>query len=230
MLQAVRGDPRAFSKLTAHSFLEKGVKNKQISKRKKAGSLLAACGGVCNGPGRGKESVRGGIWAGSPCTSPSQPCTCSASLRVSMETPVRSRGTQRGILSTGSPGEGASTPATAAPHKPSPRKAAARNAQRALGTARAGTRGAVSPQNPPAGAGSLTSTTLRHVPGTKHGGLAPHQPRAPRRWQTLSQGADQRRLQGTKPGATRSKSAPARGHGEGKDPVALPAARCTCTA
>ena len=35
-LQAVRGDPQAFSELTAHSFLEKGVKNKQISERKEA--------------------------------------------------------------------------------------------------------------------------------------------------------------------------------------------------
>lgn len=59
MLQAVKGDPQAFSKLTAHSFLEKGVKNKQISKRKKPESLLAACGELHRVKGTGKGGAQG---------------------------------------------------------------------------------------------------------------------------------------------------------------------------
>lgn len=50
---------------------------------------------------------------------------------------------------------------------------------------------------------------------------------APPRRQALPQAAEQGRLQGSTPGATGSKAAPARGHGEGEDPAALPAARCT---
>lgn len=173
MLQAVKGDPQAFSKLTAHSFLEKGVKNKQISKRKKAGSLLTARGGFAMGQVReGKE--QGGFGQVPPAPAPFSPAP--AVHRCGFPWKPR-RGPvvpDRAPPALAPAGEGARMLAITAPDKRSRKKAAEKprreksftklNAQRALSMPRAGMRGAVAPQNLPAGASSLTSTALHHVP------------------------------------------------------------------
>lgn len=147
-LQAVKGDPRAFSKLTAHSFLEKGVKNKQISKRKKAGSLLTACGGFATGQLGERKVGEGGFGQVPPAPAPLSPAPAAHRCGFPWK-PQCGPEVPNGASPAPAPAaEGASTLATTAPEKPSPRKATERNAQRALGTARPGTRGAASPQTP----------------------------------------------------------------------------------
>lgn len=54
MLQAVKGDPQAFSKLTAYSFLEKGVKINKLTSGKRQEPFDCTMGG-CHRPGKGRS-------------------------------------------------------------------------------------------------------------------------------------------------------------------------------
>lgn len=54
MLQAVKGDPQAFSKLTAYSFLEKGVKINKLASGKRQEPFDCMMGG-CHRPGKGRS-------------------------------------------------------------------------------------------------------------------------------------------------------------------------------
>lgn len=59
MLQAVKGDPQAFSKLTAYSFLEKGVKINKLASGKRQEPFDCMMGG-CHRPGKGRSKRRFG--------------------------------------------------------------------------------------------------------------------------------------------------------------------------
>lgn len=54
MLQAVKGDPQAFIKLTAYSFLEKGVKINKLANGKRQEPFDCMMG-VCLRPGKGRS-------------------------------------------------------------------------------------------------------------------------------------------------------------------------------
>lgn len=162
MLQAVKGDPQAFSKLTAHSFLEKGVKNKQISKRKKPESLLAACGELHRVKGTGKGGAQGRL----PLLQP----LCSSQHIAAAGFPWKPQAKSGGTPASPAPapaGEGASAFTATAASEQNVWESTRKGAGKPHG-ARKGSRQGARPVPPP----GVSAPTTHPDPGTGSAGAA----------------------------------------------------------